>query len=312
MIGEKAMRILNNLTVNKGSTIIIFSCSLIMVLVLSALVTDLGYIAAEKYKLANTADAAALAGAQDLHAGRDIAIAQAKAYVLKNQSELSLMEITVSDDNRAITVKLGKTVDYFFMRVVGYDSRQINVRATAVISSVGAYKGVRPFGIEKQEFVFGQDYVLKEGAGDGENGNYGGLALGGKGAANYRNLIINGYESELRVGDLVQTEPGNMAGPTRVGIEYLISQCKHTPACTHDNYAKGCPRIIVVPVIEFFEVCGRSTCRIVGFASFFIKDCVNSGGHTEVVGCFIKNAVTSSYVDESISDFGTVGMKLVR
>lgn len=305
------MKIRTMLKNNRGSTIIIFSCSLAAILVLFALVTDLGYIAVERRKLINTTDAAALAGAQDLIIGKQTAVNTANSYVNKNENGLGLTQVTVSDDNTAITVKTKKFADYFFMRFAGYNSREIFAESTAVVSTICSYKGIRPFAVEKQDFIFGIEYVLKEGAGDGTTGNYGPLALGGTGTNNFRDNIIRGFQHKLKVGDLVDTETGNMKNPTRQGVEYLISQCRHIPLCTYESYSKECPRIIVIPIVDSLDLPGRKPAQIVGFASFILCDYKDNGGKSEIIGRFIKNIEVGDMKD-GVQGFGTAGVRLIK
>lgn len=44
------------------------------------------------------------------------------------------------------------------------------------------------------------------------------------GADAYRDLIENGYNGTVEIGDVIRIEPGNMAGPTEQGVNYLIGQ----------------------------------------------------------------------------------------
>lgn len=305
------MKNITRLKNKSGSTMIIFACSLGVIFILSALVTDLGYIAVEKTKLVNTSDAAALAGAQDLIVDKSEAIQAAKSFIEKNQKHLDSVQVAVSHDRSAITVKIKKTVDYFFMRFLGYTTRQLSAESTVVVSTISSYKGVRPFAVERQQFVFGREYILKEGAGSGMQGNYGALALLGTGANNFRDNVINGVQHKLKVGDWVYTETGNMKNPTKQGIQHLISRCNHVPICQYNSYVKDCPRLIVIPVIDSLDVDGRKAVQVVGFASFFIKDYTDEGGHSQIIGHFIENVVVGDMSD-GVHDFGTVGIRLVK
>ena len=154
-------------------------------------------------------------------------------------------------------------------------------------------------------------YVLKEGGGGGSNGNYGALSLSGNGASSYVNNIINGYDGHLRVGDYVETEPGNMSGPTVQGVNTLINRCNHTPECTHDNYSSNCPRIITVIMVDTLNVNGRSNVRIAGFARFYLEAVAGHGNQSIVTGRFIKT-VMSGELGDIEDDFGLKGVKLIR
>ena len=176
---------------------------------------------------------------------------------------------------------------------------------------IGIYEGIRPFAIEQQTLNFEQTYTLKEGAGSGSNGNYGGLALGGNGASTYVSNIVDGYNGYLRVGDFVDTEPGNMSGPTAQGINTLISHCTHVPECTYNHYSTNCPRIITVIMVETLDVNGRAPVKIVGFAKFFLMGVDGHGRESIVTGKFLRT-VTTGELGENQTNFGLMGVKLIK
>src|SRR5690606_15931985 len=113
----------------------------------------------------------------------------------------------------------------------GFKQLQVSAEAAAMIGPVVGCTGVIPVGVPWDDFEFGQVYELKIDAHSGRKyqGNFGALALGGTGANTYRNNLKYGYQGMLRVGDQVYTEPGNMAGPTRQGIEYRLKQAPSIP-----------------------------------------------------------------------------------
>jgi hypothetical protein len=181
-----------------------------------------------------------------------------------------------------------------------------------VAGPITAVKGIKPFGVEMQEFIFATPYDLKEGAGDGTTGNYGALALGGTGASNYRTNLINGYDdSVLHVGDSIETEPGNMAGPTLDGITSILDSDSHTHTDDLSQLEVGCPRVIIIPVVDSLDVEGRSTVQIVGFSSFFLDEVIREGGHTTVTGRFIET-IGAGTIDETGTGYGFYGTKLIE
>ncbi|MDD3439051.1 MAG: hypothetical protein PHI04_06510, partial [Clostridiaceae bacterium] len=147
----------------------------------------------------------------------------------------------------------------------------------------------------------------------GHSGNYGALALGGNGAIRYRNNLKNGYNASppLRIGDEIETEPGNMAGPTQDGIQAILDSDPNEHGEDLSQLEANCPRVITIPVVASLDVNGRSTVTIVGFAAFFLDDVVKNGGHTEITGRFIKK-MGEGEIDESSEGYGLFGIKLVE
>lgn len=307
------MHILSNrFRSQKGSAIIFFTFCMTVVLGMCALVIDFGITVHEKVSISKAVDAAALAGAQELIFDKDNAVAVANSYLEANGVDPLDAEIEIFDSDTKIRVTVNSEVDYYFAKILGFDSGIVNATGVAMCGPViGVYEGVRPFAIEKQTLEFGVEYILKEGGGGGHNGNYGALALSGNGASTYVNNIIDGYDGRLRVGDYVETEPGNMSGPTQQGVNTLISRCNHTPECTFSDYHSKCPRIITVIMVDNLQVNGRSNVRIEGFARFFLEEVTGHGNESIVTGRFL-NTVMSGELGDIQDDFGLKGVKLIQ
>lgn len=300
------------LRTRKGTSMVIFSLALVVLMGCLSISVDIGVLLSEKMKIGNAVDAAALAGAQELINSEDNAEDVANMYLVKNGIDPDDVKVEAVDGGLGINVEAKKNVEYYFAKILGFDKGEARAQATAkTLPVVGVYRGIRPFAIENMTLNFGQQYILKEGGGSGSNGNYGALALGGDGACTYRNNIIYGYNSSLKVGDYVDTEPGNMSGPTETGVDQLIHSCNHTPKCTFENYQPDCPRIITVVIVDSLDVNGRKPVKIVGFASFFLEGVDGNGNKSVVRGRFIKS-VTSGETSESQIDYGLRGIKLVR
>lgn len=296
----------------KGTTMILISMMMVVILGFASLTIDIGLTTFEKAKIGNAVDAAVLAGAQELANGRGSENAEEMAmeYLQKNGVDTEDAVVTITENS--INVAALKDFDYYFAKILGFDKGSVNKDATVDVGAVsGVYRGIRPFAIEDMSLDFGQTYVLKEGGGSGSNGNYGALALGGNGASNYQNNIINGYNGHLKVGDYVDTEPGNMSGPTSQGITTLLNQCQRVPKCTFDNYDADCPKIITVIIVESLDVNGRKPVKIVGFASFFLEGVAGQGNKSIVTGKFIRNVIEGD-ISTSQTDYGLKAMKLVH
>lgn len=300
------------LSSRNGASFVIFALSLVVLLSSVSLVTDVGMMTFHRAKLSNAVDAAALAGAQELiyHTGN--AANTVNKYIQKNGYSTAQVDISFEDDNTSIRVNASYDVQFTFARLMGFDSGNVSVTAKGkVLPIVGLKGGVRPFAIEDQELHYGDEYILKEGGGDGTTGNYDGISLGGSGAKVYYNNIVEGYDGRLMIGDYITTEPGNMSGSTESGIDELIDQCTHVPKCTYDHFVPDCPRIIYIVVVDTLDVSGRSSVQINGFASFFLEGVAGSGTESEVTGRFIKT-VTAGEMAESQNDYGLYGVKLTK
>jgi hypothetical protein len=275
------------------------------------LVTDVGFVMVEKSKLKNTSDAAALAAVREMMDDRTMAQNSALEYIDRNQEADVKSEILIPDTGYIATVKMTKNVYYFFARLLGYTGTEIQVESTAKMAPVVAVRGLRPLTVQQQNFQYGQEYALKEGAGDGLSGNYGAVSFGGTGSIRYEENLKYGFGDVVRIGDYIKTETGNMSGATQDGINYLIGECNHFPKCTYLKYAPDCPRVITIPVVNTLDLSGRKPIVVTGFASFFIEDYVDNNGQSEIDGRFIQTVINGEMGDGA-PDFGTRSIKLIE
>lgn len=314
------LKILRN---EQGSVVVLAALAVVVMMGFGAIAVDVGNLYLNKTRVANVADAAALAGVQDLPGDTAQAVATARSYAAQNGNGNDIVQPVVVADNNGNNTKLKVTVirnvPYYFARVFGITPANQNVSATstAKISPITATAGIVPWGIVKQSFVFGQTYQLKEGAGSGYNGNYGALALGGNGANTYRDNIKYGYSGQINVGDWLTTEPGNMSGPTSQGVDYRISQ---DPGATFQTVQKDSARIVIVPVIDDLSGNGLSQVQVVGFAAFFLEGVGGQGNNNYVYGEFMqmvtpgqiyKNESYGSITADVAQGYGLYGSALI-
>ncbi len=295
------------LSSNKGSALITLSITLTILTVMCALVLDLGNVYAEKSKISKAADASVLAGAQELVTDSLNARNVTQDYILKNETGLKSTTIQIDPDNRGIQVQLIKNVNYFFAQIIGIKNHDVAATARARVENISALSGVRPIAVVQQTFTYGKLYTLKEGGGDGSAGNYAPISLGGSGSSNYEDNLTYGYPYTIKIGDVIMTETGNMAGSTQRAINQLISQSSDT----YDNYSINCPRVIFVPVVNTLTVNGKKAIKVLGFATFFLEGVTSANGQADVVGRFITYCMDGQTSSTAI-DFGTYGIKLVQ
>jgi Flp pilus assembly protein TadG len=299
-----------------GAVMVIAALMMVSLLTITALVVDTGMVYLTRVQLQKAADAAALAGAQTLAltAATDQAEASGAEYLAANIQNTLQPSFFTDLQQRRFTVKVGKTVEFFFAPIIGITQTVVRVNATAGTNVVTKIKNVVPFGVLEQVFVYGQQYTLKYGAGlDGSQycGNFGALALGGGGVSVYRDNLKFGYQDELAMGDRVTTEPGNIALPTEVGVDYRINLCEH--GCDYATQIEvNCPRVVIVPIIDVLPN-GSGETTVKGFAAFFLEGTVRdvATGHQDVVGRFIRWAAVGE-TDSDANDYGVYAIQLME
>lgn len=303
----------------KGSAVILLTLAVSVLAGAAALVTDIGVAYVRQQRLAVAADAAALAGGQALHLGT----AQARQAALDNAAKNGIspenIVVTTEQDNRALSVRVSSPMKTFFARALGVNTGgELSAAARVAAGTATAVHGAAPLAVRRQEFVFGREYTLKVGAGDQEDsiglgpGNFGALALGKTGANTYEENLMHGYPGLLKVGDVVETQTGNISGPTKRAIDFRLEQ-PQAPQCSPGSRVRDCPRVLLVPVFEPLAAAGGQVkaIRIVGFAAFYVEDVAGQGKDSYVTGRFVE---TYHGGQESAleSGFGVRAAKLVK
>jgi len=299
----------------RGSVLVLAAAIMVSILGSTALVVDLGGLALERTRLQNACDAAALAAARSLPS-RSWAEFRAYQYLALNRVLPGEAEVRFNSENTKVTINASRRKSHFFARIFGHQSSRVSATATATYGSVSAVTGLVPFGIPDQTLTYGVEYQLKAGSHDDYgSGNYGALAFEFQGASSYENNLKYGYNGKIKVGDWVSTEPGNMSGPTKRGVNYRLNQCPHSPRCTIDHYHQDCPRIMIVPIFDPTDLSGRDEVRIVGFGVFLLKGVEGSGNQSIVTGYFLKMVPPDGIyyeLDPNQTDYGLHAAKLLK
>lgn len=291
----------------RGNTVLIVALVMVVLLSVTALVVDLGFVYLERARLVTGAEASALAGAASFPYREEgdyqkehyeDAIREAEKVAEKNglkDFEIKLLPVD-EDRKEEIEVVAKKEVGYTFARIMGYYEQEVRGMAAAEAVPISGFFGVVPFGIPEEDFEGDGTYDLKVPAGEGEEGNYQPLALGGTGTNNYRDNLEDGYDDILRTGDFVDTEPGNMGNPTSQGLK--------------DRYYED-RREITIPIVSYMGE-GRGEVEILGFGAFHLEDYDNSApGHTVFQGTFHEKVADGELAREG-KDYGLRGTRLVR
>ena len=310
----------------KGQALVLFALGLVAFCGLVGLSIDVGRIVYTRTELQKVADAAALAGGQDLPDTAE-SFDAATAFVSSNIDTPTQANITfeqTNSPNDTIVVTTSRSVSYTFMKVLGFSGTSVS--ATAKVRA-GAYiggSGILPWGFIASNdptstllqnscfdgfdsqglptFHQNQLCTVKQGAGTNSGGDFGALALDQTGAETYRNNIKNGSNGTYKKGDLVPPETGDMVGPTSQGIKDRLNNPPPEGCPGNDrsdvliqnadgtvSIRPGCEesyRIGVIPVVDQIDDPQPST--ILGFAFVFIHGTQGGGGNLQVKVEFVE------------------------
>lgn len=293
-----------------GSTIVLVAIMLSVFLGILALVVDVGNLYLEKAKIQKVADAAVLAGAQELPRNQNQAQSIATQTVELNEENPRDFSVFIQNNATTIEVFANKKVELFFASALGFENPVIRASASADLMPITSGVGAVPLGVEySTSLVFGSVVKLK--VADATYGNFGALALTGPGAKNYETDLENGYGFEIEVGDVLNTETGAMAGKTYTAVTKRIQSC---PNQTYLSYSDDCKRLILVPVFKPIVIDNAKQVKqveVVGFATFFIENVTTTSSNSEVIGRFIQTTYPGS-ISSTQTNYGTFGYKLTK
>jgi Putative Flp pilus-assembly TadE/G-like len=277
---------------SRGQVLVIMTIALPVVLGVMALCTDVAVMYWNWEQLQRAADSAVLAGATFLPTNPDLAKTTAVLYAENNgiqSGEIDPNYPQVSNGNADISIRLIRTVPYYFGKVIGLTSASISANASAgVVASSHAW-GIVPIGLPPcsqsgngvtctgtGSYQTYQQVTLQPPGGNMvAPGNYESLSLSHAGGAMYEQNIINGYQGTINVGDWLTTETGNLVGPTRSGFDTRLSSAPS--GGTDTNHPLNDPQVIEVPIVDFSGINGNSQVPVLGFAELWV-DHVDGNG----------------------------------
>lgn len=224
----------------------------------------------------------------------------------------------------------GQAVVTTLAQVVGMRRLEVSATATARVETTGtALCGLLPLGCSPgsgQDFQVGcqNRYTLKIGAGttgggrggrggggggrtteDSPEGQYGALnfpacldqgACAGMpptGANTFRCLMTNGYCCPIEIGQVLNTESGNMSGPLKQAIDarFDADAVPTENICYSDYQSRGGTgqRVVFVPITT--PVAGQSSVTVLGFATFFLRNRPGTGVESTLEGEFLYKVI---------------------
>lgn len=294
----------------RGSIAIIVALGMTVLLASCAMVVDIGLIYVQKAKLQNAVDAAALAGVQELPGDAIRANQIAQDYAAQNGAESITTHTEANNFKMVVTGQ--KTVPTAFARIWGINSKQVSASSAAMMIPPSSLSGAVPLSVQEQDFQYGALYTLKTGSGSQVTGEIGGqyygwfgpLDLSGGGASDYEANLTNNYQGNISIGQIINTENGNMSGPTKRAIETRLAEDTRVPRNAFDNYDRNAPEIIFVPIVKFLNSDQNTVyqVQVTGFAAFFLEGVSGNGTDSIVTGRFIKTLIPSGKTGGTLAE----------
>jgi hypothetical protein len=130
---------------DRGSVIVLVVLLMTALLAISAVAVDVGSWYTADRKLQSTADAAVLAGAQDLP-NTTTAASSATSYANANNSGVDTWAPTFPDTS-TIDVSLSKSIPSIFAKLVGINSKTVHAHARAQVGTPTQIRNVLPVGV---------------------------------------------------------------------------------------------------------------------------------------------------------------------
>jgi Flp pilus assembly protein TadG len=294
---------------SKGQAMFIVIIALPVIVGALTLVMDVGNLYYNQVSMQVAVDSGVLSGALYLPSYPAQAVSVAENYAERNGIKASeIVSCTVSPDDKTVLINTTRNLPCFFCAVLGEGTAHaqtapgpetssgtgVRASASALIVPIKAASGMVPIGVDyRTNLSFGNSLQLKQGQVGA--GNWAPLALGGTGGNNYKSNIENGYPGKLTAGDTIQTETGNLVGPTNQGFQYRISMAQNQFSTgTFQNHDLNDPRVMLIPMVDFSNINGSSQVPMKGFAMMWI---VSVDGQGTITCYFIQQSVPNALPD---------------
>ncbi|NLH46324.1 MAG: hypothetical protein GX451_09400 [Acholeplasmataceae bacterium] len=297
------------LKLKKGFVTVTTAAMMVSLIGMAALATDVGVLYVNHSQLENMTDSGALAGAQEYFFNQSQVEAVATDFAMRNGKTGDTINAWVDTDGMKVYCSANRNVDLYLAKVLNINTANVTSVSAAKIAAVSGTSNAWPFGITWDDSFLpegsaaGQQFTLKVDEKEEFKGNFHVLRLksksgGDSGASVVEENIVYGCAQVLKIGDKVNTEPGNMTGPIKKGIS--------------DRLAIEGGNIVIIPVIEetWTDLGGGvEQVTVKAFAAFEVD---SSNGKT-VTGRFIRLVSgPAEQLSDGASLYGLYGTRLVE
>lgn len=312
----------------RGSAIVILALCLPVLLGLAALVVDIGFLYLNKTQLANSADAAALAGAKELPKDPIEAINIAEEYALTNGKPTDITDTTISADNKTIYVEISRDVKLFFAPILSINSSTVTAKAAAQVKIAASVPWIVPFVLPKtQNFDHTHQFTMRMNDPKNPHGKYEfdymNVGIKNTSFQDYINYLKNGYKETFKISDNMQYLGPSSGG--KASVEAFYDRTVQDPNTDYTKAKVGDPRVMLIPIVETMlprNTSEGTSMKIIGFVGFFLEDVhkgtIQKDGNYGVTfhakGRFLKNLNIGSGDSTSnpVYDYGVCVIKLIE
>lgn len=254
----------------RGSTLAMSAVGLTAFMLAALLAADAGSVLIRRSEMQNLTDAAALAAAMSLEESRDAAEGSAFALAASNGTALHSGSVRFEGANRVAVSHeeplgslLGELLEPFQLR--------IQTVSRAEIRCEGTVYGLRPFGIPDQAYRLGQEIWFRNRS-ECDDGNRESLDLEGHSGSAFRSTIAQGARRSVSVGERVPTIRSNMTGPTRQGLEQMLSgdSTSWQAALKTPEQTRRVATLAIIALDPSESVRGSPVAKIREFAQFYV------------------------------------------
>jgi Flp pilus assembly protein TadG len=312
--------IFKRLNDQRGQAFVMTAISMVMVCAMAALVLDVGHWFRDKRRLQGTADAAALAGAQQLPESPSGAKSLAQTYANKNGGDVAGANIVVSSTygaNDTIAVKGQRSDPGIFSRVLGFTSATISAKAKVRVGNPISVMHVAPMVVRcnhpliqncnnngnlpqyNVSTTLDYDPMGAPGAFGMLNLNKGG---GTPGSSEEADWILKGYDAWLDVNKDYNSDPGAKFSSNQVQSA-LDDRMRNDP-------------VLLFPVYERLTGTGQNAKYfIIGWVGFHLTSYVVHGNNATLTGYFttyIARGILASGGPGNATNFGVKSIQLIE
>ncbi|OCA84308.1 hypothetical protein A8F94_16485 [Bacillus sp. FJAT-27225] len=293
----------------KANAAVIVALAMVAILGMVGLAIDGSMLYMTKTKLQKAANAAVLSGSQELTTSEE-KVKRIVNDILGSHNETSSLESVTVVKDQSVRVVLNRKAKTSFAGLFGFDIVDIKAAAAASIKPMGRAAGAAPLGIDESiPLEYKKTYKLKIEPDSTVSGSFGVLALEGPGAKIYEDNLRNGFQQEVKQGDIFNTQTGNIAGKTQLVVNELIKGCS-IPVDDLGN--QKCSRVLLIPVYQPYQYDTNQLkqVKITGFAYFYITEPM-SNNDTSITGMFIKRT-GKGFAGEGSPDRGAYSIRLTE
>jgi hypothetical protein len=304
----------------RGQAILVTVVFLLALMGCAALTLDVGMWYREQRQAQATADAAALAGAQDLPADPSLAVDSAQYYADRNGGGVAAGDIALRSDyqpNDTVTVSVQRTSPSIFASVLSIGAVTVRAHAAARAGVPEQVSGVAPIVVNKLHPMlsgagcpcFHSETTIPLGK-TGAPGAFGMVDLNGgsNGSPELADWIANGYDGYLPLGRY-ESDPGAKFNGN--GIQDALEGRLGTE--------------LLFPVYDTLDGGGANAeYNVIGWVAFHLDcvglqtdttDCVNQHGNAETLTGYFTRVIwkgLQSKTDSHLPDFGVYSVSLVN